>query len=80
MAQPHHCHVAPAEPFSRLLELESGDTLQISEGDGTVLVTLDDLADSAVPTALLTPAEALRVASVIRTAGQRAEFRSQDHD
>jgi hypothetical protein len=57
---------------SDLLELHSGDAFLVASApDGGVLVTLDDVDDSPVPTARLTRLEARRLALVLmRHAGE----------
>jgi len=60
-------------PYSDLLDAGSGDAVAIaSTTDGDILITLDDVDDTIVPTARLTPLEAERLAASIMTAALRA--------
>lgn len=61
------------DPFLGLLELERGDSLAISAvAEGFVMLTLDDVDESIIPTAQLTPDEAEILASRLNRAARQA--------
>ncbi len=66
MAPPQHFRVVGSARRpgcgSELLELRSGDAFLVSLVDGGLLVSLDDVDGSAMPTARLTRSEARRLA------------------
>jgi hypothetical protein len=59
---------------SQTFEFESGDAAQVtpSAADGTVLLTVDDIDDSPVPTLRLTPTEAAQLALRLAQASKKA--------
>jgi hypothetical protein len=62
----------PPLPFM-LVSADRGDAVSVRVSEpGEVLVALDDVDDSPVPTAALTPLEALRVAAALMHAAREA--------
>jgi hypothetical protein len=61
----------PGPPFT-LVSSDRGDAIGVRFAPGVVSVTLDDVDESAVPTALLTPFEALQLAAALLHAAKEA--------
>jgi hypothetical protein len=62
----------PPLPFM-LVSTDRGDAVSVRVGEpGEVLVALDDVDESPVPTAALTPLEAVRVAAALLHAAREA--------
>lgn len=55
----------------RIIECESGDTIQIDSSIDSVFVVLDDNDDTVLPTARLTAQEAVALASALIVASAR---------
>jgi hypothetical protein len=59
-------------PYNDFVDASSGDAIAIcSTAAGEVLLSLDDVDDTIVPTARLTPAEAEKLASSLMAASLR---------
>jgi len=59
-------------PYNSLLDAGSGDAVAVcSTVNGEIFITLDDVDDTIVPTARLTPLEAERLAGSLLTAALR---------
>lgn len=75
MAHPNLRIIRDGEPprSSEYLEFESGDALLVSTAlDGEVLLTVDDVDDTPVPTVRLTRGEAVGIGyAILRAAGAR---------
>jgi hypothetical protein len=61
-----------SEPFNGLVELARGDSITLSSSQGFVLLSVDDVDETFIPTAQLTPDEAEILASKLNYAARKA--------
>jgi hypothetical protein len=61
----------PQLPFL-LVSADRGDAISIRSGAGEVLIAIDDVDDTPVPTVAVTPLEALRISKALLIAAKEA--------
>ena len=75
MNQSHVRILGPGPELPGIVECESGDTVQVDASSECVFLVLDDVDDTALPTARLTPYEARLLAAALVAASLRAGVR-----